>query len=199
MLRFITLTFAFLGWGFYELSGGGDFEPAKKAEAPVAVTTPEPETEEQSVLQFAAVAPEPMTDEVKVAALTQPVTTTTDATPAVLTDAVQPSEQRPATQSNGSFFTALAKPTQKTVRVETASADADSAADEIDDRDLRRVSKSRVNMRNGPGRNHSVVAKLAKGTDVEVLQDPGTGWVKLRVIESKRVGWMADFLLVASN
>ena len=28
MKRFILLTFGFLGWAFYEMSGGADFQPA---------------------------------------------------------------------------------------------------------------------------------------------------------------------------
>ncbi|NVK15227.1 MAG: SH3 domain-containing protein [Rhodobacteraceae bacterium] len=30
MSRFVLVSFAFLGWGFYELSGGADFEPRKE-------------------------------------------------------------------------------------------------------------------------------------------------------------------------
>ena len=65
--------------------------------------------------------------------------------------------------------------------------------------DIREVTAARVNMRNGPGQNFNVVAKLNSGEKVEILQDPGDGWVKLRVAESGRVGWMADFLLTAAN
>jgi uncharacterized protein YgiM (DUF1202 family) len=53
-------------------------------------------------------------------------------------------------------------------------------------------------MRNGPGQSFDVVGKLGNGERVEILQDPGDGWVKLRVVEGGRVGWMADFLLTAS-
>jgi uncharacterized protein YgiM (DUF1202 family) len=66
-------------------------------------------------------------------------------------------------------------------------------------RDLRNVSASRVNMRQGPGTDFNVVAKLTLGTEVEVLRDQGDGWVKLRVVDSGRVGWMADHLLTAAN
>ena len=65
--------------------------------------------------------------------------------------------------------------------------------------DLRDVTAARVNMRNGPGQNFDVIAKLTNGQQVEILQDPGDGWVKLRVGDTGREGWMADFLLTASN
>ena len=42
-------------------------------------------------------------------------------------------------------------------------------------------------------------AREREQTEVEVIRDNGDGWVKLRVLDSGRVGWMADFLLVASN
>ncbi|UYV36435.1 SH3 domain-containing protein [Rhodobacteraceae bacterium D3-12] len=54
-------------------------------------------------------------------------------------------------------------------------------------------------MRSGPGKEHSVVGKLTRGTEVEVTQDNGTGWVQLRVVDTGEEGWMADFLLVAAN
>jgi len=65
--------------------------------------------------------------------------------------------------------------------------------------DIREVTAARVNMRNGPGQTFNVLAKLTAGQQVEILQDPGDGWVKLRVVDNGRVGWMADFLLTASN
>ena len=52
MKKFILLTFGFLGWAFYEMSGGADFEPASvrmahlnPTPAPQAVVVAELETE----------------------------------------------------------------------------------------------------------------------------------------------------------
>ncbi|MGB2201766.1 MAG: SH3 domain-containing protein [Pseudooceanicola atlanticus] len=53
-------------------------------------------------------------------------------------------------------------------------------------------------MRNGPGTNFSIVDRLTRGEQVEVLAEPGNGWLKLRVSDSGRVGWMADFLVTAA-
>ncbi|MCR8824918.1 SH3 domain-containing protein [Photobacterium sp. TY 1-4] len=63
--------------------------------------------------------------------------------------------------------------------------------------DMRSVSASRVNVRGGPGTQYGVVDNLTRGTQVEILQDPGNGWVKLRPIEGGAEGWMADFLLTS--
>ena len=67
------------------------------------------------------------------------------------------------------------------------------------DNDLREVTASRVNLRNGPGTKYSVLDKLVRGDEVQVLSDNGDGWIKLRVKSSNQVGWMADYLVTASN
>lgn len=61
--------------------------------------------------------------------------------------------------------------------------------------DLRAVAGNRVNMRAGPGTGYGVLATLSRGERVIVLDDPGQGWVKLRVQDGNRVGWMAASLL----
>ncbi|EPX76343.1 SH3 domain-containing protein [Salipiger mucosus] len=58
--------------------------------------------------------------------------------------------------------------------------------------ELRRVSGSRVNVRTGPGTRFSVVTQFVRNDRVEVLADPGEGWVKLRSEDTGRVGWMSD-------
>ena len=64
-----------------------------------------------------------------------------------------------------------------------------------DGSDIRAVSGDRVNVRDGPGTNYSVVNQLVRGDKVEVLQDAGDGWVKLRPVDGGPVGWIASFLL----
>ena len=61
--------------------------------------------------------------------------------------------------------------------------------------DVRNVTGRSVNVRGGPGTNYSVVNRLVRGDQVEVLEDPGDGWVRLRPVGGGPVGWMADFLL----
>jgi uncharacterized protein YgiM (DUF1202 family) len=64
--------------------------------------------------------------------------------------------------------------------------------------DIRTVSGNRVNVRGGPSTNFSVVSKLIRGDAVEILEDNGNGWVKMRSVLTGEEGWMADFLLSES-
>ena len=63
------------------------------------------------------------------------------------------------------------------------------------ERDIRAVSGNRVNLRGGPGTSYAVMGQLTRNAKVEILADPGTGWVKLRPLAGGPVGWMADYLL----
>lgn len=54
--RFILLTFTFLGWGFWELSGGMDFTAGEELELAEANVTDVAEAEEAPVLEMAPVA-----------------------------------------------------------------------------------------------------------------------------------------------
>lgn len=71
-------------------------------------------------------------------------------------------------------------------------ATADDVAPALD---VRRIVESRVNMRNGPRTQYSVLSRLTSGDEVVVLADSGDGWLKLRAIDGGQVGWMADSLV----
>ena len=62
--------------------------------------------------------------------------------------------------------------------------------------DVRIVSGTRVNVRGGPGTNFDVVSQVIEGDAVEVLDDNGDGWVRMRSVDGGPEGWIADFLLV---
>tara|TARA_R100000789_G_scaffold67590_3_gene63570 strand:+ start:66197 stop:66934 length:738 start_codon:yes stop_codon:yes gene_type:complete len=68
-----------------------------------------------------------------------------------------------------------------------------------EERDLRVVSASRVNLRDGPATSYGIVAKLDEGIEVEVLDDTGDGWVKLRLVDAETEGWMSDDFLNIPN
>ncbi|SNT25944.1 SH3 domain-containing protein [Antarctobacter heliothermus] len=68
-----------------------------------------------------------------------------------------------------------------------------------EERDVRVVSASRVNLRDGPATSYEIVAKLDEGVEVEVLDDTGDGWVKLRVVGAETEGWMSDDFLNVPN
>ncbi|WP_206019189.1 SH3 domain-containing protein [Roseovarius spongiae] len=64
--------------------------------------------------------------------------------------------------------------------------------------DLRIVSGDLVNMRGGPGTDFARVTQLSEGTQVEVLDRDESGWLRLRVVGTGQVGWMADWLVTAA-
>lgn len=196
MGKIIIVTFAFMALAFYELSGGDEFVPiaeekraaleleraeearvfaAAKAERLDASNTPAPAEPVAKLMLASAVASNtqaaPQEPEL-IAAVGEALE---EQKVAALTDADVPSEA-----------------------VEIAAVE-NAVAEQAPVSDIREVTAARVNMRNGPGQNFNVISKLSNGERVEILQDPGDGWVKLRVTESGRVGWMADFLLTASN
>lgn len=175
MWRLIVLTFAFLAVALYELSGGSEFQPAK----PVAQVN---ELEPLRVASIDPVLPVLPKIGVQQAPAEQPVDIklvrlqTESAAPeayiqkAVATQDVIPSLIAPET-----------------------SASRDVAPTEM--KDIREVTGRRVNMRQGPGTQFNVVSRLVAGENVEVLQSPGNGWLKLKVVSTGRVGWMADWLV----
>lgn len=196
MTRFMLLTFAFLGWAFYEMSGGSEFEPGWYIETADAETVAPMETAE------AAEDPAPMTEIVARAE------TSTDSFSVIQATApAKAADPAPVVQASLQTETPEPAPQTQGLRVTTRSTSAPVDSNVVigrrqpvtADRDLREVAGSRVNMRNGPGTNFSVVDSLARGARVEVLDEPGNGWLKLRVVSTEEIGWMADYLVTASN
>ena len=63
------------------------------------------------------------------------------------------------------------------------------------DENLYAVSVNWANMRNGPSTRNGVIAKLERGTVVQLLPGSSGSCVKLRVVETNRVGWISKKLL----
>ena len=183
MSRFIIVSFGVLFWAFYEMSGGSEFEPGwyidkedKLAIAKVEETTL-PKVEPEQVVARAETRINDLNTEPQPAAKITPVTFTN--TEDRVVDVLLTRAEAVETPAD------TAKPEEVAV--------AEPAED------LRTVSAARVNLRNGPGTKFSVLGKLTRGEEVQVLSDNGEGWIKLRVKSSNRVGWMADYLVTASN
>ncbi|MDO6481505.1 SH3 domain-containing protein [Shimia thalassica] len=207
MTRFIFLSFAFLGWAFYEFSGGGDFVPEtpKRLEKYADESVPPPKvtstqsTEPVQVASLAApVAAVPTTFAAQSAK--QPVVEQvafTAPTPAPNQSLVSAPF---ANTSNEALFT-LSDPASvpQTATTQNGTPTLAGLTQPEAPRDLRKVRANRINMRNGPGTQYNVLAKLSKGEKILVLQDPGKGWVKFRVIDSGRVGWAAESLLETAS
>ncbi|RBI85778.1 hypothetical protein DRV85_08615 [Rhodosalinus halophilus] len=182
MWGFIIATFVLLAVVFYQASGGADYAPsATSIQAQERAPGPEERAEPASsgaVDRVPAAADAPTSGVPLASARTQPE-------PPRGFDAREPGD--------GGLFTRVvmpsgevAAPQAPTVATPVVSASAT---------DIRAVDAGRVNMRAGPGTGYGVLATLSRGDRVIVLDDPGQGWVKLRVEDGGRVGWMAASLL----
>lgn len=188
MNKYIALSFVFMGWAFYEMSGGADFTPAgQSAGAAVAETKGDVakprvasigENPSQSMIVKAVAKPEPK------AAVTR-------------ASFSQPSFdlRAPNTEELAAIDPAVLNSFEYVLREGGDTADNALVVPAAATKDIRTVSGNRVNMRNGPGTDYSIVDRLSRGNEVEVIAAPGNGWLKLRVSESGRIGWMADFLV----
>ncbi|WP_108836371.1 SH3 domain-containing protein [Tateyamaria sp. Alg231-49] len=216
MWRFILISFAFLGFVFYEMSGGGEFDSEElrrsRVETPPVVETSNPETSQtaQAPLQD----PEDVTrvslsltsvndvlrptnlrtQRAKVIANANEVEQTdqvlSEAAPAVILPSLIMDQSAVTTVTFGQDAN-----DQQIVAVSAPAASAAPAAQEASAFDVRSVTGDSVNVRGGPGTDFSVVTRMVRGDKVEILQDPGQGWVQLRLVGGGPVGWMADFLL----
>lgn len=188
MYKFIFLTFAFLAWALYEMSGGENFQPnspvAEAAPAEPAVTTASADA--KAATRATDPRPEPAA-EVTRAAYTAPSYDLRAPAEAELA-AVDPSVL--------ASFSNVLKRDEETATVIPAAVQPEVVEAVAD---MRAVTGNRVNMRNGPGTSYSIVSRLERGDEVEVLAEPGNGWLKLRVSDSGRIGWMADFLVSSAD
>jgi len=170
----MIVTFLLLGWGFFELSGGADFVPPEPQPKPLNALLEEVAQEEKAIVARADRAP---------------------ASEEILGQG-QDRDARPAVTlaSFGNDGTSLATVLGEAEKVLEPEVEEVAAIT-----DIRVVTGSRVNMRNGPGTSYQVLSQLVRGDEAEVLQDPGNGWLKIRVNDTGRVGWMAERLMRPTN
>lgn len=194
MWRFILLTFAFLGWSFYELSGGADYQPAAnsiQAQAKTGKISPVPRPGSTRTAHLVEEAP-----------LTPELPEKIQATIArngsdQASDPVAGQEYQITLASVQVADVSLPTTTVETHETKTTvlTDPGETVQSPAEPTDLRFVTGNVVNMRSGPGTSFGKVAKLTKGTKVTVLRDPGEGWLKLKVVETGKIGWMADWLV----
>lgn len=206
MWRFIILTFAFLGWSFYTLSGGADYQPregsrqaeALKARAAAETAVAQAPTSPAPVNPALAV-PETVTVAGNLIDLTE-----IPAVTAALNDAAAPLPQNPASaqllqagyDNTRIANLSLAKPAAfaQAAGMIPASVEAEPEPQQ-DTRDLRRITGSSVNMRTGPGTSFGILTRVTRDTEVEVLETFENGWLRLRVLDTSRVGWVSSTLV----
>lgn len=207
MTRVILLTFGFMCWAWYEMSGGAAYMPGPngvsiiaKAEAPVVEEAPFPVIEQVAVTR-SDMSAEPLTRVTAPRIVVKPAPRIVSVSDDKLQDvaglvvAMDAADAPDMVQLGGlsgdlsNFGRPVGAGSDKPAIVETV-------ADAVD---YRTVSGSRVNLRAGPGTDYGVVTKLVRGNEVEILQDGGDGWVKLRALDGNNIGWMSDSFLVAAN
>lgn len=190
MKAYIWITFGALALGYYELSGGADFEPGTNGLQVFAAveTTPldAPEVSRLALVDMTSVAQ---------AAPTSENGSDTALQAAVMSAIRSTDTQADLAETRVTFVIPVDEATASEDVPDAVEAAEEPAAPALD---LRTVNASRVNLRNGPGQDHGVLAKLAAGTTVRVLEDTGQGWVQLQVVPQGRIGWVADYLLDAS-
>ena len=189
MGKFIIGTFGVLAWTFYVMSGGATFTPETRvAEAapsqPVTEQTPPADV----IALIAPVAPETVAapdDQLAVdpVTMTPPpaIESAQDATPIAVSATAAP---------------AFAGSDANVIGIEPAFASLSAPAPASPDMTaLREVAARAVNMREGPDTSYAVLDTLPQGTQTEVVESDGTGWVRVRVVGTGQMGWMAERLL----
>ena len=202
MTRFVLLSFVFLAFAFYELSRGTDFDSEalrlSRIDVPVDAA---PEAPAETVIARASDA-ESVTQTQDVTRVALSLTSVTDIQPPA-----QPSRDTAAavlsTEPPAVILPSLIVDRAEITPVDFGRTDEvfrDAATDPSiatlsDDFDVRSISGSSVNVRGGPGTGFAVVDRLQRCDQVEIIQNPGDGWVQLRPLGGGTVGWMAEFLL----
>lgn len=205
MKRFIGLTFLFMAWGFYELSGGADFRapapPVSLASVTPTHTAPSPAEPRQTVrtttARTGAVArPTPVIATLR----PQPAKLIRDL-PAPLPETIRLNRARARLGQGMALYAGagIGQPLQLAALGARAptdpQAEPQAQVTPMRQADIRSISGTRVNMRQGPGTTYPVMARMQLGDKVEVLSDPGNGWLRLRDMSDMRIGWIAKSLV----
>jgi hypothetical protein len=207
MTKFILISFGFLGFAFYELSGGADFDGealrlSRVETAPIVEGLPK-----VVVAEATAVAEPQVTEEERIEVtrasvnlvseekleVTNAVAVKADEVETQVTQAsliIEPTEDDRVSAIILPSLIAAPEAVEATQEVETPQETLATLG-----ADIRLVAGNRVNVRGGPSTDFEIVGRLTRGTEVEVLAENGEGWVEMRSVDGTTIGWMADFLL----
>lgn len=209
MNKYIFLSFGFLAWAAYEYSGGTDFKPTNIRN--VANVTNGVSRASNSLLdsfQNASATSRPdltilansqdASEDFVVSFLNDPTTAVNSIVKLPVVTNADPSRRQGNTP-------AILQPIEATAQ--GILSDMTNAANNVLSNeeaqqtlaDIRTVAGNKVNLRNGPGTDFGVLSQLPHGAEVQVLQDPNNGWVKLRLVDENRIGWVAASLLTRLN
>lgn len=208
MWRFVLISFAALALTFYQLSGGADYRPAPNSiQARAGLVRPR-------------ARPTPQADDRRARAMAE-VTASMEALGQTAarrgkrTAAVSVRRAAPRRDAISILRAEASRPKAELLDLPAAARSAPAApqggdaADPaieaaiaaamgevvVDPSRIRRVKENLVDLRTGPGLSFERVATLAKGTELGILEDPGNGWLKVRVLNGYQSGWLAEWLL----
>lgn len=200
MWRLIVATFAFLGWSFYTLSGGADYQPregSRQAEAIKANTAAD-------LNQVAAISPQQMpqgTDTIDTVSMNRSDLDAAGIGGLPLDKTITPAASLAPVKSDQpdrwSAKITLAGPAKQEQVAQLIAASAPVQQEVASD--IRLITGNSVNFRNGPGTRFGVLGKLTRGTRVEALESFDNGWLRMRVVETQRVGWVSAKLVSGSR
>ena len=202
MWRFILVTFGFLFFAFYELSCGAHYTPKDGSRQSVAAERAQ--AAEQKRLAFLQAKPQAKPRDVATASSSATLSAASPA-PDVSGVITGGAETLVLASAGGSALprqkplaVALSQPVIDSEKAESLIEVAAGAITARADDDIREVSGNRVNLRRGPGTRFNTLDTLLRGDKVQVLSEE-SGWIKLRVLETGRIGYMAAFLLAEPN
>ncbi|QOL82819.1 SH3 domain-containing protein [Pseudooceanicola spongiae] len=204
MFKFMSATTLLLAGVFFQASGGFDFQP-RSAEADTSETGAKTTAELADAAPGAGIGATQTPGNMIAAnmAKTQSATSLPGYPDAVVTLASMPVADKSAQIDPSVSALPLAKISQVASKTPSSTLPAGAerraiaAAALQAAADVRAVAGSHVNLRQGPGTSFGVVDQLGQGETVEVIGQERS-WLKLRVAETGRIGWMADFLVTAA-
>ena len=197
MWKFIAVTFGFLGFVFYEMSGGADFVPEERPRTAEAQPEPAPEITADEILAAATGAEEVVVPnnaitireggDITLAAVSD---LELEGVPARLTQPLLTEEATDAPQ----LFASLSVSPDGTLPADETT-EAVSAAVEAAVSDLRTVDATALNVRSGPSTSDGVIGRLERFEIVTVLAETEDGWAQARIEGDGIEGWVASRFL----
>ena len=227
MWRFILVTFAFLGFAFWEMSGGADYAPrdnsiqaqanaaepettvadAQPAEPvePEVIDLPEQDKPERFQITLASLSDMSEAGSAQETARTERVedkarflTESSDEDNAVLAALDEGGAAADEVKKHWPGAIELFEHQASQAELrKQAEAAARTARSGMTSGDIRYVTATSANMRGGPGTDFARVGNLAEGVEVAVLGTAANGWLELEVLDTGETGWMADWLVSA--
>ncbi len=211
MKRFVVLSFVFLGFAFYVLSGGSEYEPVPNSLQAQAKLPPEdrigyrapaePDAQPESARTLAEVEAvidglsetEANTEELSLTL----ATARSDATGLLEAEANRPKAELLTMDLPEETFEIEIR-TEPDETEEAIDAAVAAALGEItfDDSQIRWVKETIIDLRTGPGLSFDRVTQVTKGTEVAILEDPGHGWLNVQLVDGFQTGWVAEWLLM---